>query len=119
MDPEAVAAALAEDGAEERASAYSAIQAAVRDGVTAFVVACVQPLIMSVLRAPASKVGVEEWRRVSLLLYEMVKVDDMAVSAEMMRPNDAGTCSCTPSGLSPAPCSRRCSPRSIGTVTTR
>jgi hypothetical protein len=91
MDPGAVAAALAEDGAEQRAAAYSAIQAAVRGGGTSdFVVACVQPLIVSVLCAPAAKVGAEEWRRASLLLYEMVKLDDMAVSAEMMRPNDAG-----------------------------
>lgn len=89
-DPEAVAVALAEDGAEQRLAAYSAIQTAVRDGRTDFVVACVQPLIVSVLCAPASKVEAEEWRRTSLLLYEMVKVDDMAVSAEMMRPDDEG-----------------------------
>ena len=90
MDPEAVAAALAGDGAEQRAAAYAAIEAAVRDRGTSFVVACAQPLIVSVLCAPASKVGAEEWRRASLLLYEMVNVDDMAVSAEMMRPDDAG-----------------------------
>ena len=37
-DPEVVAVALAEDSAEQRAAAYSAVHAAVRDGGTDFVV---------------------------------------------------------------------------------
>ena len=85
MDPEAVAAALAGDGAEQRAAAYAAIEAAVRDRGTSFVVACAQPLIVSVLCAPASKVGVAEWQRASLLLAEMVKLDGIAVGAELLR----------------------------------
>ena len=92
MDAEAAARplslALAQGTDEERAEAYATIEAAARDGAVALLVACVKPLI-SLLCAPASRVGVAEWRRACLLLYAMAPVD-IAVAAEMVRKDADG-----------------------------
>ena len=85
-----IAAALAHDSAGEREAAYDAIDGAVKEKNLALVVACARPLIQSVLCAPLSRVGAEEWRRAALLLYEMTKVDDVAVLGEMCRKDDQG-----------------------------
>ena len=53
-------------------------------------VACAGPLIQAVLCAPEATVGVAEWRRASLLLYEMCKLDALAVSAELWRKDETG-----------------------------
>jgi hypothetical protein len=72
-----IASALAEGGPEEREAAYAAIEDTVRaappsgggrEQAIALAVACVKPLIMSVLCAPASRVAVAEWRRAAVLL---------------------------------------------------
>jgi hypothetical protein len=92
MDAEAAARplslALAQGTDEERAEAYATIEAAARDGAVTLLVACVKPLI-SLLCAPASRVGVAEWRRACLLLYAMAPVD-IAVAAEMVRKDADG-----------------------------
>jgi hypothetical protein len=94
-----IAAALAAGGAAERERAYAAVEGVVRGAAfsgggkgqaTALAVACVEPLIVSVLCAPASRVGEAEWVRASLLLYEMCKVNLVAVSAELFRKTAAG-----------------------------
>ncbi len=51
---------------------------------------CVPVRIVSVLCAPASKVGHAEWVRASLLLCEMGKLDSVVLS-ELYRPNEEGT----------------------------
>jgi hypothetical protein len=84
-----LALALAQGTDEERAAAYAAIEAAAKDRAVALLVACVKPLIVSVLCAPASRVGVAEWRRACLLLYAMAPVD-IAVAAEMVRKDADG-----------------------------
>jgi hypothetical protein len=93
-------AALAQGGAEERERAYATIEGAVRAApassdsgkgqAIALAVACVRPLVESVLCAPASKVGEAEYRRAAVLLYEMCKVDMVAVVAETYRKDDEG-----------------------------
>jgi hypothetical protein len=85
----AAAQSLRSGSTEEREAVYVTIESAVKQQAIALVVACVKPLIDSVLCAPASRVGVVEWRRASLLLYEMSK-HHFAVSAEMHRKNDEG-----------------------------
>ncbi len=95
-----IEAALAEGGAEARDAAYGKIEAAVRTASTAhdggkeeavaFVIACVKPLIVSVLCAPASRVDEAEWVRASVLLYEMCKADMVMVCAETHRKTAAG-----------------------------
>jgi hypothetical protein len=87
-----------EGTAAEREAAFAAIEAAARsntrqggalDGeAVALVVACVEPIIASVLLAPASKLGRAEWTRASLLLFEMAKLDLLAVGAELLRRKD-------------------------------
>jgi hypothetical protein len=74
-----IAAAFADGTAEEREAAYVTLEGAVKAPAIALLVACVKPLIQAVLCAPASKVGAEEYRRASLLLYEMAKADMVAV----------------------------------------
>jgi hypothetical protein len=99
MDAGAIAVMFAEGDAEERERSYAAVEAVVfgappagsgRGEAVAFTAACVKPLIASVLCAPAVKVGEEEYRRASLLLYEMCKLDLLVVSAEAFRKNDEG-----------------------------
>ena len=102
MDAGAIAVMFAEGDAEERERSYAAVEAVVRGAppagsgrgeAVAFTAACVKPLIAviaSVLCAPAVKVGEEEYRRASLLLYEMCKLDLLVVSAVAFRKNDEG-----------------------------
>ena len=90
MDAATIAAALAHDSAGEREAAYDAIDGAVKEQAVGMCVACARPLIQSVLCAPLSRVGAEEWQRAALLLYEMAKVDDVAVLGEMYRKDDEG-----------------------------
>ena len=100
MDAGPIAVMFAEGDAEERERSYAAVEAVVRGAppagsgrgeAVAFTAACVKPLIASVLCAPAVKVGEEEYRRASLLLYEMCKLDLLVVSAdEAFRKNDEG-----------------------------
>ena len=86
---EGIAAALADGTAEARALAYESIEEAMRTAsggssggaAQAALVACVRPLVVSVLCSPASRVGEAEYRRAALLLYEMAKAPS---SAEMM-----------------------------------
>ena len=90
-----IAAALAEGGGEEREAAYATLEGAVRgsDGreqAVALAVACVKPLIVSVLCAPASRIAATEWRRASLLLYELCKLDFITVCGEMARKDETG-----------------------------
>eukprot|EP01052_Picozoa_sp_SAG31_P059831 SAG31_NODE_19079_length_612_cov_1.964912_1_plen_108_part_01 len=96
-----IAAALADGDSEARETVYGTIEAAVRTASTArggakeeavaHVIACVKPLIVSVLCAPASRVGAAEWVRASVLLYEMCKANMVLVCAETHRKTDAGT----------------------------
>ena len=99
-------AALTNGSAEEREAAYVAIEAAVARSASssgepdaaerevALVVACVKPLIISVLLAPVSKVDQMEWTRASLLFYTMSKVNNCrsmcAVMAEANREDENG-----------------------------
>ena len=74
--PRIIAAALAEGEAEEREAAYATMLSAVRgsggkEQAVALAAACAKPLIVSVLCAPASRIAATEWRRASLLLYEL------------------------------------------------
>jgi hypothetical protein len=95
-----IVAALVEGSAEERQAAYGTLETAVRGALTtsgsrkddavALAVACVKPLVESVLCAPAARVGEAEWVRASLLLYEMCKADNLLVCAELWRKNDTG-----------------------------
>jgi hypothetical protein len=94
----ATAAALAGDGTtiDERRVAYATLEDCCRTAgwpappsVVALLAAAVKPLITGVLTAPVSKVGPDEYTRASLLLYEMVTTDVVAVSAEVNR-NDVG-----------------------------
>jgi hypothetical protein len=95
-----ITSALVNGSAAERESAYRAIEKAVREEAThgdssgpthahGLCTACARPLIDSVLCAPATRVRVEEARRVSLLLFEMSR-QYAAVSAEMHRKNEEG-----------------------------
>ena len=68
LGEEPIHAALASDGAEEREEAYRSIEGAVKERNLPLVVACVKPMIESVLCAPAAKVRVEECRRANQLL---------------------------------------------------
>jgi len=79
-------------GVEEREAQYASLEGAMRaappsgsgrDAVAALAVAHVKPLIASVLCADASKVGVEEFRRASLLFGEMAEFDPFGVCGEM------------------------------------
>jgi hypothetical protein len=94
-----IAAALAAGGAVEREAAYASIEGAVRAApaaggawaqAVAFAVACTRPLIVSVLLAPAAKVGQAEWTRATLLLYEMCKLEMIAVIGEASRKDEEG-----------------------------
>eukprot|EP01043_Picozoa_sp_COSAG02_P026255 COSAG02_NODE_1506_length_12232_cov_420.616088_18_plen_396_part_00 len=97
--------ASAESGPEQREASYAAIEGVVRGAPSSdrsggggekrsqaveLAVACVRPLIADVLCAPASKVGRQEYVRASVLVYEMLKVDMMAVVAEAWRKDDEG-----------------------------
>lgn len=90
--------AIAGGSATEREAAYCAIERAVRAALAgrgdtqagALAIACTRPLISSVLCAPASKVGEAESRRAGLLLYEMAKLEPIAVVGEAHRTNDEG-----------------------------
>ena len=86
---------LADGSTEEREAAYASLESTVRaaesggreteaerEQAVALAVACVKPLVTSALCAPASRVGVTEWQRASLLLAEMAKLD-IAVCGEM------------------------------------
>ena len=90
-----IAAALTEGGAEEREHACATIEGIVRgssakdEAAVALAMACVEPLV-SLLCAPASRVGEAEWVRASVLLFEMCKLDMINVSAELFRRDDAG-----------------------------
>ena len=85
-----IAEALANGSVEEREAAYVTVEGAVKAEAVAYVVACVRPIIQFVLSAPANRVGVAEWRRASLLLFAMEKLDDIAVCTEMHRKDDDG-----------------------------
>jgi hypothetical protein len=91
-----IASTLADGTAEEREAAYATIESSVRAASTArdgskkeeaiaLVIACVKPMVESVLCAPASRVGEAEWVRASILLYEMCKADMVLVCAETHR----------------------------------
>ena len=86
--------ALAEGGAEDREHVYATIEGAVRgapssgscnEQAIALAMSCVRPLIESVLCAPAAKIGGAEYRRASVLLYDMCKLGAVTVCAEMCR----------------------------------
>jgi hypothetical protein len=109
-EPDAIAAALRSSSAQEReAAGYAAIEQAVRAGsstvstsagtkerTVALAVACVRPLFEHVLCAPASRVGVAEYTRASLLLHDMQKLAPLRVCGEMWRHYDeAIALSCT------------------------
>ena len=51
-------------------------------------VACAGPLIGAVLCAPEAAVGVAEWRRASLLLVEMCRLDTVAVCGVLCIPDE-------------------------------
>eukprot|EP01050_Picozoa_sp_SAG11_P005349 SAG11_NODE_372_length_10036_cov_8.820871_11_plen_292_part_00 len=99
---EEITAAIAGGGVAEREAAYTSVERTVREAghpaataaanaqAVALGVPCVRPLIESVLCAPESKVGVSEWRRASLLLYEMCKLDPLALSVAMWRKDENG-----------------------------
>ena len=82
-------------GSAEREAAYSAIERSVsssharsgggRAAAAALAVACARPMLQSVLCAPASRVGAEEYVRAATLLIDMHKVDVLAVSTEAWR----------------------------------
>ena len=95
-----IAAALADGTAEEREHALAAIESVVRgappsgsgrEQAVALAVASVKPLIVSVLCAPASKVGETEFVRASVLLCEMCKLDAWLVCGEINRKSSEGT----------------------------
>jgi hypothetical protein len=89
----AVLGALTGGSAEERGAAYGTLENAVAMGdgeATALMTASVKPLIQSVLCASADVVGVDEYQRAALLLYEMTKTDTVAVCAEIMRNDEHG-----------------------------
>eukprot|EP01048_Picozoa_sp_COSAG05_P002803 COSAG05_NODE_122_length_17611_cov_47.044655_1_plen_598_part_00 len=91
-------AALAKGGAEDREHSYATIEGAVRSAASSssneqaisLSVACVGPLIESVLCAPASRIGEAEYLRASVLLYDMCKLDTPMVSAETLRKDADG-----------------------------
>jgi len=90
-----LAAQIASSSAEEREAAYAAIERSVassharsgggRAAAAALAVACARPMLQSVLCAPASRVGAEEYVRAATLLIDMHKVDVLAVSTEAWR----------------------------------
>ena len=91
--------ALATGGAEDREHSYATIEGAVRSALSSSIcneqaialsVACVGPLIGSVLCAPASRIGEAEYLRASVLLYDMCKLDTLMVSAETLRKDADG-----------------------------
>jgi hypothetical protein len=93
-----IAATLAQGSAEEREAACAAIEGTVRAALPsgsakahaiALAVACARPL-SEVLCQPSSEVGRAEWLRVALLLFEMQKLDLLAVTAELWRRDDTG-----------------------------
>ena len=81
MEASAIAAALADGTAAERECAYAAIESAVRgasaergasvekDEAVALAVACVKPLVVSVLCAPATKIAQPEYLRALVLIF--------------------------------------------------
>lgn len=96
-----IAAVLGDESAdrEAREAAYAAIEAAARctfsgsarDEAVALVVASVQPLIRSILMAPASRIEQAEWTRASQLMYEMAKLDLFAIGTAMNHKDADGT----------------------------
>ena len=95
MDAAQVMATLTQGDAEARETAYASIEQTVRSGktgkaATAFAVACTRPLIETVLCAPAARVAEAEWQRTSALLYEVARVDMLAVGGEMFTLNSEG-----------------------------
>jgi hypothetical protein len=100
--PQALAAAFADGSAAEREAAFCSIEQALRgaahagtsggrERAVALAVGCARPLVISVLCAPASRVGAAEYRRASLLLFELHKLGDlMAVGASVWRHDEHG-----------------------------
>ena len=98
MDQGAWLAAALESGSRaEREAAYELVAAKIgagvagpvsRDDATALAVAFAPPLVAAVLSAPASKVDLEEWRRASLLLVEMCRLDTVAVCGVLCIPDE-------------------------------
>ena len=91
MDAEAIAAAFSKGTAEERERGYASLEGAVRaappcgsgkDQAVALAAACARALMSDVLCAPASKVNRAEYLRASLLLFEMCKLDAVAVGGK-------------------------------------
>ena len=104
MDSLAAAGVLASEqsSAAEREAAYVSIESCLRAAAEGggddtrlaaveLAVACSEPLASSVLCAPSSRVGAVEWRRASLLLVEMAKLDPIAVCGKTIRRNDEGS----------------------------
>jgi hypothetical protein len=91
-----LAAAFAAGGAEEREAAYRALEEAARgsgerEQAVALAAACVEPLGVSVLCAPSSRIAVTEWRRAMQLLYEMCTLDPIKICAKIFCKADKGT----------------------------
>eukprot|EP01045_Picozoa_sp_COSAG04_P016866 COSAG04_NODE_1445_length_6714_cov_1.982162_6_plen_541_part_00 len=91
MDAEAIAAAFSKGTAEERERGYASLEGAVRaappsgggkDEAVTLAAACARALMSDVLCAPASKVNRAEYLRASLLLFEMCKLDAVAVGGK-------------------------------------
>ena len=75
------------EGGEAR---HGGIAAARDEESAALVIASANPIVRSVLCAPSSRIGLEEWRRASLLLFEMTKIDMLSVCAELWRRDEHG-----------------------------
>jgi hypothetical protein len=56
----------------------------------ALAAACARPLVVSVLCAPASRIDKEEYVRAAALLYEISKLDSVAVSCDTYRKDETG-----------------------------
>ncbi len=89
-----ISSTLASRSAEERATAYDWIDGAVKDRDVALCAPCVRPVITEVLCAPASRVGVAEYIRAALLLYEMAKIDMVVICGEAHRKDERGVPLC-------------------------
>jgi hypothetical protein len=91
-----LAAALAQGSAAERERVYRTLETSNaaggedRERARAVAIACARPLMVSVLHAPASRIGEAEWLRAAVLLSEMTKMDMVAVVAETLQKDDAG-----------------------------
>jgi hypothetical protein len=81
MEASRIAEQLAEGDASQRAQAFEALEEvsrsapssrAAQEEAVALVVASIRPMIASVLMAPASRIGQDEWTAAALLLYTMI-----------------------------------------------